>query len=251
MEWEAIEAASRSWANPYEVALARTFVERLSAKDAAHPDMPTAAPLPHPGYFSFRIAGPDTAAGAQAAQLAGLKKALSGGRVLGLTARPEIPERPDGPGVACEIHLVGGASDARLDVRIASTSTDAQRWVAAGRFSVGLRDESDKERTGEQLADAVAAQAVSTLVRAEVTPGPRVKGKPSYLITVRNASPMVLCGLAVTGQTDAGKPTDPSLLSGLCVPPRKSLKVPASAEFVERLKLKKGVKVVAADLSGV
>jgi hypothetical protein len=258
MDWDAIVATSRSWANPYEIALARRFVERLEREDGEQDSttnkattMTTRPELSDPGRFSFQISDPGIAAAGHAARLAELRTDLSGRRVLGLTARPEIPARPDGPGLACEISLTGETSNPRLDVRLAATSPDAGRWVPAGRFSISLRDDKGKDRPAAELADDLAAQALSTLVRAEVAPGPRVKGKPSYQITIRNTSPMVLSGLAVTGTSEGEKPTDPSLLSGLCVPPRKSLKVPASAEFVERLKLKKGVKVVAADLSGV
>jgi hypothetical protein len=37
----------------------------------------------------------------------------------------------------------------------------------------------------------------------------------------------------------------------MTLPPLKSLTLPASAEMVDRLRLKKGVQVVAADLSGL
>ena len=43
----------------------------------------------------------------------------------------------------------------------------------------------------------------------------------------------------------------PGVLSGLSVGPGKYLAIGASAETVERLGLKKGVHILAADLSGL
>ena len=40
-------------------------------------------------------------------------------------------------------------------------------------------------------------------------------------------------------------------MAGMSLPPHKSLAVPASAAVVERLKLADGVRVLAADLSGL
>ena len=81
-------------------------------------------------------------------------------------------------------------------------------------------------------------------------PGPRVKGKETYRIRIDNASPLVLDGLTLAGS--APDPTEkPSLLLGISLPPRKSLAVPASAEVVNRLRLKQGVRVQAVDLSGL
>jgi hypothetical protein len=41
------------------------------------------------------------------------------------------------------------------------------------------------------------------------------------------------------------------VLSDISLPPRKSLTVPASEDVVNRLGLKKGIRVVALDLSGI
>ena len=43
----------------------------------------------------------------------------------------------------------------------------------------------------------------------------------------------------------------PSVLAGLAIPPRKNYTVGATAEAVERLGLKAGVKLLAADLNGL
>jgi hypothetical protein len=65
-----------------------------------------------------------------------------------------------------------------------------------------------------------------------------------------NDSPLVLDGLAIGGTAGSGE-ARPSVLAGLSVPPLKSLSVPATSEMVERLELKDGVRVLAADLSGL
>ena len=41
------------------------------------------------------------------------------------------------------------------------------------------------------------------------------------------------------------------MLSGICLSPRRSMTVPASEEVVKSLGLKKGIKLVALDLSGL
>ena len=55
------------------------------------------------------------------------------------------------------------------------------------------------------------------------------------------------------GELDATEPGSDKLsaLAGFSLPPRKSLTLPATAEMVDRLGLKDGVKAVAADLSAL
>jgi hypothetical protein len=99
------------------------------------------------------------------------------------------------------------------------------------------------------VADALAGGILDRLVRAQLSPGPRAKGKPTYRIRIENASPLVLNGLAVQGKEgDAG---GAKVLSGLSVGPLRSLTVPASDEVVKALGLRKGIRVTAADLSGL
>ena len=43
----------------------------------------------------------------------------------------------------------------------------------------------------------------------------------------------------------------PKALAGICIAPRRRMTVPATGEVVEQLGLKKGVRVVAIDLSGL
>ena len=81
--------------------------------------------------------------------------------------------------------------------------------------------------------------------------GPRVKGKETFYVRIDNASPLLLNGLAITGEGVKGENASPNILSGLAIPPRNNLTVSATGSVVEKLGLKKGVKVVAADLSGL
>jgi hypothetical protein len=69
-------------------------------------------------------------------------------------------------------------------------------------------------------------------------------------VRIENASPLVLNGLAVLG-TGAAEGEAARELSGICVAPRRSMIVPATEEVVKSLNLKKGIRVVAADLSGL
>jgi hypothetical protein len=43
----------------------------------------------------------------------------------------------------------------------------------------------------------------------------------------------------------------PKVLGGICIAPRRSLTVPATEEAVKTLGLKKGIRVMALDLSGL
>ena len=88
------------------------------------------------------------------------------------------------------------------------------------------------------------------LVRAQLGKGVKDKGKMHYSIRIDNASPLVLNGLAALGTTSKPDET-PKVLSGICLSPRRSMTVPAREEVVKSLGLKKGIKLVALDLSGL
>jgi len=77
-----------------------------------------------------------------------------------------------------------------------------------------------------------------------------VKGKETFTVRIDNYSPLILNGLGLTGVGEQDGAV-PKLLSGICLSPRRSLMVPATAEVVEALGLKQGVKVTAVDLSGL
>ncbi len=67
---------------------------------------------------------------------------------------------------------------------------------------------------------------------------------------IDNASPLVLNGLALSGPEEGSK-VPPAALAALSLPPHRSYTVPATAEIVEKLHWKEGVRVVAIDLSGL
>ena len=101
-----------------------------------------------------------------------------------------------------------------------------------------------------RFADSLAEGLLNRLVRMQLLKGPREKGKLTYRLRIDNASPMLLNGVAALGM-ESGKDEEPRVLSGVSIPPRRSLTVPASEEVVKKLGLKHGVRIVALDLSGL
>ena len=60
----------------------------------------------------------------------------------------------------------------------------------------------------------------------------------------------MLNGVALVGAgADDGEPA--KVLAGIALSPRRSLSMPATAEAVEKMGLKKGIRVLALDLSGL
>ena len=108
----------------------------------------------------------------------------------------------------------------------------------------------DAKFDAAKFGDALAEGVLSRLVRAQLRRGPQVKGKPTYQVRIDNASPLILNGLAVLG-TGTAEGETPKELSGICISPRRSMTVPATEEVVKTLNLRKGIRVVAADLSGL
>ena len=134
--------------------------------------------------------------------------------------------------------------------RVLVTDEDGTAWRAVGKFSVALADSKGTERSAAEVADALAANILDRLVRVELTPGPRVKGKETYKIRIHNGSPLVLHGLALAGSA-ADPEAKPSLLLGISLPPNKSLTVPTGSRVVNRLKLREDISVRAVHLSGL
>ena len=78
----------------------------------------------------------------------------------------------------------------------------------------------------------------------------KAKNKMVYEVRIDNASPLILNGIAVRGLTEKGD-QQPEVLSMISVSPRKSLSIPMDEDVVRKLGLKKGIKVLAVDLSGL
>jgi hypothetical protein len=150
------------------------------------------------------------------------------------------------------VRITGAADSPRVTVQVATTDGDAGSWVARGTFAFAV-----DAQTKPELRVALAAQRLGTgvlerLVRARLTKGQRVKGKETYKLQIDNVSPLVLDGVALAGPAGAAEDVVPfAALSGLSIAPRRSLTLSATPGIVEQLKLKKGVRVVAADLSAL
>ena len=109
-----------------------------------------------------------------------------------------------------------------------------------GLFLVGLSLHAAAPKTSKHHAIAVK-HTTGDATRDHV---PATDAAPAPALTKEAEA-------ARLGDADAGNDAIPSVLAGLSLPPLKSLKVPASAEMVERLHLKDGVRVLAANLSGL
>jgi hypothetical protein len=237
LDWEAIARMSRGWSNAPELSLARDFVAKLDT-----------LPEGDSGSLLCEVRAADEA---QAAVAAELGKLLEGQVVLGLPVKAAVPSRPEGPAVACRIELVGAAEGVEARVQVAKSDGAATAWAAVGKFTLPV-GRKDGRVEGAAFGDALAEGILGRLVRAQMSKGPLVKGKPTYKIRIDNASPLILNGLAVQGAL--GRADDPpKVLAGISIPPSRNMTVPATGEMVEQLGLKvgAGIRLIAADLSGL
>jgi hypothetical protein len=233
MSWEQVADASKGWANAHELTLARTFVARLGAmsKDES-------------GVLLYEVEGTSEASAALATELATLLKDTP---VLGLKALKGVPAQPDTPAVACRIVVNGSEAT----VRVTTSDGTASAWHPEGQFTLPVTLENGKPQA-VKFADAMAEGLLGRLVRAQLSKtGQMVKGKALYKIRIDNASPLILNGLAILGEGTTAVEKTPKVFSALSVSPRRSLTLPATADIVEQYGLRKGVRVIAADLSGL
>jgi hypothetical protein len=234
LDWDTIDELSRNWANDYEMTLAKDFVEHLDA-----------LPEGETGRLLFQVDGKD-APGKQIASE--VSKMLRGKMVLGLLTRvADIPSIPDGPAVACRIRLSGEEAM----IQVSSSDAVANGWVNFGKFSVPVTNETGKADV-TKFADVLTEGILNRLVRAQIIKGSATKdkGKLVYQLRIDNASPLVLNGLAIVGTVSKADEV-PKVLPMISVSARRSLSVPISEDVVRGLGLKKGVKLVALDLSGL
>jgi hypothetical protein len=231
LDWDTIARLSEKWANGYELTLAKDFVDRLDS-----------LPEGESGRLIFEVDGTDPSTQSLAADV---KAAIRHKFVLGLLAEVGIPARPEGPAVACRVKLTAS----KALVQVTSSDGAARKWVPSGKFTLPVSREAGKWNTTRFL-DELSQGILERLIRAHLSKGVKDKGKMHYQIRIENASPLVLNGLAAVG--GASKDDEmPRVLWGICVSPWKSLTVPASEEVVKALGLKKGIKVVALNLSGL
>jgi len=242
LDWPTISRLSKTWANPNEIALARHFVNRLAAARAGLQGG-------DPGGLNIEVASQDASTEKVAAEI---RSTLTNQAVLGLAMVEGIPTKPVGPSLACRIRFVTAGDSTEAVVQVLTTDPTGREWVSAGKFTLPLARNDKGEIAADKLFDAVAEGTLSRLVRVQLTKekGKDKKGKERFTIKIENASPLVLNGLAVSGiSPEAMK--EPAGVAGLSLAPHKNLVLPATAEVVERLRMKDGIRVMAADLSGL
>jgi len=239
LDWPTLERVSKAWANPHEVALAKAFAAEVEATDGALPEAES-------GVLYAEVVASDPASEPLAAEL---RKQLKENLVLGLRPKLGVPATPAGPAVSCRVVLGGG------EASVVVQSTEVKRglsWTPMGKFTLALAKEDGAAWKAPEVVDQLAEGLLNRLVRTQVTKGAKVKNKFTYKVRIDNASPLILNGLALTGTAvEKGKGPRVSALAGLNLTPQRSLSLPASAEIVESLGLTEGVRVVAADLSGL
>jgi hypothetical protein len=231
LDWETIGQLSQDWANRYELTMARDFVEHLDTMADGES-----------GRIQFLIGSAEASNEAIAAEVS---RALQGKIVLGLRAEQGIPIRPEGPSVGVRVRLKG--KDAQ--VQVTSSDASARNWVTIGKYTLGLNG-ADGKFDAVQFTDALAEGLLNRLVRVQLVKGPRDKDRPTFGLRIDNASPLNLNGLAALG-LESQKGQAPRVLSGVSIPPRRSMTVSASEDVVKQLGLKHGIRIVAIDLSGL
>jgi hypothetical protein len=231
LDWKTVARMSQGWANHHELTLAQDFVEHLDS-----------LPNEETGRLLFQV---DAKEAASQSTITEIVKVIDGKTMLGLRTVIGRPSKPDGPAVACWVRL---AANEAL-VQVASSDATAQNWVPFGKFSLPLVHDHAKFNAGK-FADELAEGILDRLVRAQLSKPVKENGKLVYHLRIDNASPFVLNGLAAVGTTSKADDT-PRVLSGISLPPRRSMTISASAEVVKTLSLKQGVKLVALDLSAL
>jgi hypothetical protein len=232
LEWDEVARRSEGWANAYELTLARTFVDRLGS-----------LPAGESGTLFYEV----NSAGTSGESLsAGLVDVLKNRTVLGLTVKQGVPAAPDSPALACKITVRG--SDATVSV--AKSDKEGRTWEPAGKFTLPMTMK-DGKLDALKFADSLAEGLIGRFVRAQVSKAGRVKGKDVYKVRIDNASPLLLNGLAILGGSPDKADETPKVLSGISLSPGKHMEVPATADVVLSLGLRRGVRIVAADLSAL
>ena len=207
LEWDTIAQLSEKWANRYELTLAQDFVDRLDTLPEGETGRALASGR---GYGrGERVDGGRGRQGDPRQDGAGLAGQVG-----------EIPAQPEGPAVACRVRLTG--SEAL--VQVASSDAPAKNWVPFGKFSLPTVADKGKFDTAK-FADGLAEGILNRLVRAQLSKGPREKGKLTFKVRIDNASPLILNGLAVLG-TESKDGEMPKVLSGIALPPRKQHDAP-------------------------
>jgi hypothetical protein len=151
--------------------------------------------------------------------------------------------------LACSIQVSGEKGHEEAQVTVKTSDANGRTWASAGTFAVPLVSK-DGKRDVVGFTDSLAVGVLSRMVDATLVKGQKVKGKDTYMVRLLNHSPLILNGLELTGSGEKDGAV-PRRLSGISLSPQRNLVLPATAEVVETLGLKQGVRVTAADLSGL
>jgi hypothetical protein len=234
IDWPTLGRLSRPWANPSEVALARQFVDRQGEAESA-------GRVAETGTLFYELSAVKPGHERLASDV---RKLLEARPLLGLTARPGVPDRPRGPALACRVEI----ADAAASVRVSASDEAGTSWVDVGNFSLSPLDAGGTPATPSELADRWAEGLLDRIVRVRLTREGR--GKDAFRIRIENGSPLVLSGLTLGG-SEPKAAARPTTLVGLSLSPRRAMTAPATHEVVRRLGFTKGIRVLAVDLSGL
>jgi hypothetical protein len=237
-DWKALERISKGWANPQEVALARNFADAIRSGR----ELPK---LDSASLYVDVVEGPK-------GLVSELREVFGKNLVLGLRTEAGIPEKPEVPAVACEVRVDRVGQVASVAVKSSNGRLDG--WEPMGKFTLDLTQTIEgrvEPLKAPLVADNFAEGLLNRLVRVQVTKKSRTDNtKAVFLIQVDNASPLILNGIALTGAV-AEKKQKVGAVAGLNVGPRRSLVIPTLYNSYKALGLKDGVRVLAADLSGL
>jgi hypothetical protein len=248
LDWNTIAVLSKEWANSYEIAMAREFVARL---DKSNGNFPRDEKLNIPDETGFLYFDVKTDSPALQAFAKELSQTLDGKLIFGLKAKIGSPERPDGPSIAARIKLAEKDGKAEATVWAACSDARLTKWSPVGKFNMPLERDDKGAIKMFETTKGIGEGLLGRLVRAQVAKGKKhVKGKVFYFIHLENVSPLALNGIAISGVSEEAS-KKPSVAMGLTLAPHRGFSLPATAEVVEKMGLKDGVRVLAVDLSGL
>jgi hypothetical protein len=163
-----------------------------------------------------------------------------------MVAQEGIPTSPGGPALAFRLRL----ETHRALVRLSSSDRHGTSWTDLAAFKLKLDRASDKPRPVAELADRLAEAMVTRLVDVRLLTS-QANGGRSYRIRIANDSPLILNTLVLTGPAGRIPGASATGLSSLGLGPRRAITLPATTMVVERLKLRGGIRILAANLGSL
>ena len=243
LRWETIAAKSKGWAKPHELSLAKNFVDQLDGL----PNPDTRA-YPETGTLLYEIKGASAFGLGPGQGTLGLAEANAGARPQRQVGRSR-PAGRSGDRLQDRRRRDGTAPVATVFVAI--SDGPAVNWDASGKFTLPVVLEDGKVKVSA-FADALAEGILSRLVRVQVKKTDQmVKGKAIYKVRIDNASPLILNGVAILGSGKSKTESTPKPLVGIGISPFRSMTMPITSDMVDHFGLRKDVRAVAADLSGL